>query len=116
LLAVAAGKLCRFTLLPLSPLFSPIGASPFQRSLFILKVSCLDRQSRVDLGLFARYFRLSPAEAKMCELLVQGYSVNDAAEALSITRESARDRLKQIFRKTDTGRQTDLLALLLKVG
>lgn len=116
LIAVAAGKLCRFTVLPLSSAPSTIGASPFRRSLFLLAIRRLDRERPLDLGLFSRYFRLSPAEAKMCELLAGGRTVNEAADALNITRESARDRLKQIFRKTDVGRQTDLVTLLLKMN
>ena len=39
-----------------------------------------------------------------------------AARELTITRETARNQLKSVFAKTDTHRQSELVALLMQVG
>ena len=65
---------------------------------------------------FARHHRLTPAEARFCESLAEGCSVRDAAEQLAISENTARHRLKTIFQKTDTGRQSDLMRRMLAFG
>ncbi len=60
-----------------------------------------------------RLFGLTPAEAALATELTAGYSLAEAAERLGVTRETARSRLKQIFAKTETGRQAELVRLLL---
>jgi DNA-binding CsgD family transcriptional regulator len=58
-------------------------------------------------------FNLTPAESKMAGQLLEGKSVVDAANALGITRQTARVHLKRIFGKTYTNRQSELMRLLL---
>jgi len=58
-------------------------------------------------------FNLTPAESRMASQLLQGKSVIEAADALGITRQTARVHLKRIFGKTYTGRQSELMRLLL---
>jgi len=58
-------------------------------------------------------FTLTPAESRMADQLLQGKSVGDAAEELTITSETARTHLKRIFGKTDTSRQSELMRLLV---
>jgi DNA-binding CsgD family transcriptional regulator len=115
-LAEIAETLCRFTVLPLSVGSSATFVSPFQRSLFILKLRRLDRGIVTGIDLVCRHFRLSPAERKLCERLIAGETVQEAADGLGISQETARDRLKQIFRKTDVRRQSELVSLLLRLG
>jgi len=60
----------------------------------------------------AAAFGLTPAEIRLCETLLQGHSLKDAADMLGVASETARHRLKTIFQKTDTHKQSELIALL----
>lgn len=57
-------------------------------------------------------FHLTPAEADFATLLAAGQGLGEIADAQSITKETARQRLKSIFSKTDTHRQGELVSLL----
>jgi DNA-binding CsgD family transcriptional regulator len=56
---------------------------------------------------------LTPAETRLAEALVAGESLRGAAERLGISYETARWYLKVVFQKTDTRRQSELVARLL---
>lgn len=58
-------------------------------------------------------YGLSPAETRLACLIAHGESLADAAKALRIREHTARSYLKQIFIKTDTNRQADLVRLML---
>jgi DNA-binding CsgD family transcriptional regulator len=58
-------------------------------------------------------FGLTEAEARLAALLAAGEDLRSAAEALEITYGTGRTRLAQIFAKTETRRQGELLKLLL---
>jgi DNA-binding CsgD family transcriptional regulator len=58
-------------------------------------------------------FGLTEAEARMAALLGAGEDLRSAAAKLRITYGTARVRLAEIFRKTDTRRQGELIKLLL---
>ncbi|MFP5077122.1 helix-turn-helix transcriptional regulator [Rhizobium sp. YIM 134829] len=66
----------------------------------------------LDPAVLKELFRLTPAEQRLCRQLAQGGSVQDAAVTLGLATETARHRLKTIFRKTGTHRQAELLLLL----
>jgi len=53
-------------------------------------------------------YRLTSAETDLALRLLAGQSLTAAAEPLGITYETARSRLKSIFRKTGTHRQGEL--------
>lgn len=59
-----------------------------------------------------RNLGLTAAEARLAAKLVQGLRVADAGAALGMTSSTARWHLKNIFAKTGTRRQADLLRLL----
>ncbi|MDH6269049.1 DNA-binding CsgD family transcriptional regulator [Rhizobium sp. SG_E_25_P2] len=63
---------------------------------------------------FSAAFRLTAAERSLCAVLVEGATIERAAEILGIARDTARQRLKTIFRKTDTHRQSQLISLLIR--
>ena len=65
-----------------------------------------------DQTLLAVVFGLTAAEAKMAARIAQGNSIDEAASALRISRETARTQLKAVFLKTSTRRQAELTALL----
>jgi len=58
-------------------------------------------------------FGLTEAEAHLAALVAAGAGLRDAAEKLNITYGTARTRLAQIFQKTETRRQGELIRLLL---
>ncbi|AET90827.1 helix-turn-helix transcriptional regulator [Caballeronia cordobensis] len=60
---------------------------------------------------FVRQFGLSPAQARMSSLIVTGHSIASAARALHVSENTARSHLKQIFQKTDTHSQMELVHL-----
>jgi DNA-binding CsgD family transcriptional regulator len=62
---------------------------------------------------FEQVFGLSKAEAQLAALLAAGEELRSAAGQLRITYGTARTRLAQIFQKTDTRRQVELVRLLL---
>jgi DNA-binding CsgD family transcriptional regulator len=59
------------------------------------------------------HFGLTPAEAKLALHLVTGETLRSAAVNLSITYETARSQLKNIFNKTGACRQAELVLVAL---
>ena len=59
------------------------------------------------------FYRLSPKETRLACALARGRSLAEAAEELHLREQTARTYLKQIFLKTDTNRQVELVRLLL---
>lgn len=56
---------------------------------------------------------LTPAESRLAQLLASGSSVKEASEQLKVTPSTLRWRIKSIFGKTGTNRQSELVRLLL---
>ena len=61
-------------------------------------------------------FGLTAAEARFAQLLACGDSVEEVAEKLGIKLTTARSKLAVIFSKTQTRRQTKLVALLSRIA
>ena len=59
-------------------------------------------------------YGLTPSERKLLRELIAGRSLQEAADALKITRVTSRNRLAQIMTKTDTHRQSELVQLILR--
>ncbi|MCK0508165.1 helix-turn-helix transcriptional regulator [Aromatoleum anaerobium] len=74
-----------------------------------------DSESRVQASqsLMKRLYGLTPAESTLTLKLLDGLTVDEAAEELSISRNTARCQLRAIFAKTGVTRQTELLRMLL---
>jgi len=60
-----------------------------------------------------KLYRLSPVEGKLACLLANGASVCEAAKEMRVKEQTARTYLKQVFLKTDTNRQAELVRLML---
>jgi DNA-binding CsgD family transcriptional regulator len=58
-------------------------------------------------------YGLTPAEAELAQFLSQGNSLEETAKARHVTLNTVRGQLKQIFAKTNTNRQGELLQLVL---
>ncbi|NJR79523.1 helix-turn-helix transcriptional regulator [Sphingomonas corticis] len=61
-----------------------------------------------------KLYGLSPVETRLTCLLADGVSLAAAAAAMRVREMTARSYLKQIFLKTDTNRQAELVWLMLK--
>jgi DNA-binding CsgD family transcriptional regulator len=67
----------------------------------------------VDLRPITRLYGLTGAEARLLQALVRGERVGTYAKNAGITLNTAKGYLKQLFSKTQTRRQSDLLRLVL---
>lgn len=65
------------------------------------------------LKLAQQLFQLTPAETSLAIQLANGLSLEEAAEALNIRRNTARAHLRSIFSKTGVRRQTELVRIFL---
>ena len=59
------------------------------------------------------HFDLTPAEARLALHLVAGETLRSAAVKLSIAYETVRTQLKNIFNKTGTHRQAELVLVII---
>jgi DNA-binding CsgD family transcriptional regulator len=67
------------------------------------------------ISLLTDVFGFTPAEARLAAALASGRCVEEAAEQLNISCDTARHQLKAVFLKTDTHRQSQLVALLARL-
>ncbi len=65
--------------------------------------------------LFMSPYGLSRRETQVLSLLTSGHSVREVAESLSLSTETIRTNLKQLFRKMNVQSQSELLALTQKL-
>ncbi|WP_282610845.1 hypothetical protein [Pelagibius sp. Alg239-R121] len=79
----------------------------------LLEILDPNHSSFLDASVVSAFYDLTNAERALCESLLAGYSLISAACRLGITEGTARQRLKLIFRKTDTRSQPDLIRLLM---
>ncbi|WP_186332398.1 helix-turn-helix transcriptional regulator [Bordetella genomosp. 13] len=61
-------------------------------------------------------FRLTPAEARLLELLQQDLSLAQAAESLGVSYATVKTQLASLFQKTGTRRQAELLLLVTRLS
>ncbi len=79
----------------------------------LLKLYDQDMGMLVDEGALSRIYGLTRGEAALARHLIQGISLEEAAEKLFISPHTARTHLKRIFMKTDTHRQPEFLVRML---
>lgn len=72
-----------------------------------------EHRTQPPVELVQRLFHFTPAEAKLALLLTDGLSLDEAAEAMKIRKNTARAHLRAIFSKTGVTRQITLVRLLL---
>ena len=81
----------------------------------LLTLNALGPRPGPPAAILAKTFRLTPSEAKLACIIARGAPPDIAARELKISRETARNQLKSVFAKTDTHRQSELVALLSQV-
>jgi DNA-binding CsgD family transcriptional regulator len=89
---------------------------PGQEVRALLTLNALGPRPGPPAAILAKTFRLTPSEAKLACIIARGAPPDIAARELKISRETARNQLKSVFAKTDTHRQSELVALLSQVG
>lgn len=70
----------------------------------------------VTAAVLAELFGLTPAEVRLVQVLARGLTLREASDALSVTEATVRDRVKTVFAKTGTRRQSELVALVTRLG
>jgi DNA-binding CsgD family transcriptional regulator len=95
--------------------FEGVAHSPKQDVHALVTLNALGPKPGPPPAILAKSFRLTPSEAKLACIIARGASPQIAARELKISRETARNQLKSVFAKTDTHRQSELVALLLQV-
>jgi DNA-binding CsgD family transcriptional regulator len=66
-----------------------------------------------DTVYLQRQFKLTPAEAALTQELLQGDGIAAAADRIGIAVATARAQLRSVLAKTGTGRQAELVRLVL---
>jgi DNA-binding CsgD family transcriptional regulator/PAS domain-containing protein len=97
----------------LMPLEQTIEAHVKQAPVALLFIGDPERSVGFDQTRIARLYGLSRAESRVAALLASGYRLEQVAEALDIAYETVRKHLKQIFGKTGTYRQAELVRMLV---
>lgn len=67
-----------------------------------------------SVAMLQELFSLTPCEARVAASLVQGQSVEEAAAKLNVSVETVRTHVRRVLSKTDTNRQGELIALVLR--
>jgi len=81
----------------------------------ILTVSDAAGARRSRAGLMKSLFRLTPAECRIADLLLEGKELREIADMQRITLGTARFQLKRVLAKTGARRQSDLVRLMLSL-
>lgn len=94
----------------------PIPADPRARPAVMLLVRAPGHFHPPTADQLVRQFALTPAEAQLALQLAQGRTIDEAAIAAGVSRNTVRNQLAAIFSKTGINRQADLVRLILEVG
>jgi DNA-binding CsgD family transcriptional regulator len=92
-----------------------VARNPFLGARALLILTDLARRPGPQQDILATAFGLTPAEARLAAIIATGISLEKAAEDLGICHETARSQLKAVFAKTNTHRQSELVALLSRI-
>jgi DNA-binding CsgD family transcriptional regulator len=96
-----------------SPVSTTYSCLAIQRPAACIVITDPARETPLPHDRLKTVFDLTDGEARLAALLAAGEDLRSSAETLKITYGTARARLMQIFQKTDTRRQGELIKLLL---
>lgn len=71
-------------------------------------------QAEAPVQVIKQLFGFTPAEASLALLMANGMSLDEAAEAMGVSRNTVRTHLRAVFAKTGVTRQPMLVSLILK--
>jgi len=80
----------------------------------VVFISDPERSSHIPAELFAELYGFTRRESALAELLLEGLDLREVAARLGIRMTTARAHLRQIFEKTGTHRQAELVAVVLR--
>lgn len=92
------------------------GAMHHEPPLVALWFKANGKLRRIAPEAIQQIFSLTPAESRLASELTGGASLITASGNIGITLNTARDRLKSIFAKTQTRRQAELIGLLSQIS
>lgn len=102
---------------PLEVLITPFRHEAFggtnSESLAIIYVTDPEAKVADMTGVLMQIYGLTSTEARLAQLIVNGQSLSEACDEMSIAENTGRAHLKRIFSKTDTNRQSALVKLIL---
>jgi len=71
-------------------------------------------QAEAPVQVIKQLFGFTPAEASLAMLMANGMTLDEAADAMSVSRNTVRTHLRSVFAKTGVTRQPMLVSLILK--
>ena len=93
---------------PISVTVAPLhefGSGLSQRPAVVLFISDPDQNVELPVDLLRRCYGLTPAEARLALVLLEGHSLKEAADSGGVTHNTAKSQLKSVFLKTQVQRQ-----------
>jgi DNA-binding CsgD family transcriptional regulator len=90
-------------------------ADAFSAASVLALIEDMDEKTPHSPAGLREMFQFTPAEIEVALLLSQGLSARGIAEQRAVTYETARTHIRSIYRKTDTCKQTELMALLSRM-
>ena len=97
----------------IAPLNLEISYLNFQQPTALIFIHDPEQQMEPVETVWQRLHDLTPAEAKLATIMVQGKNVSAAADELGVSTNTTKTHLKRIFHKTGARRQSELVQLLL---
>jgi len=97
----------------IAPLLDAQQASTLKDAVAALYISDLEHHAAHRNDALRTLYGLTQAEAELVVLLCEGLSLDEAATSRGVTTNTARSQLKQVFVKTSTSRQSELVRLVL---
>ncbi|MGZ5948136.1 MAG: helix-turn-helix transcriptional regulator [Caulobacteraceae bacterium] len=104
--------------LPLSVTVAPVRSAAYEvfdhRPAVIVCINNPEAVGEISEETLRALFGLTRAEARVAIAVTRGATVRQAAEVLGVSRHTARNQLQSVLEKTGAGRQSELVALLLR--
>ncbi|MDV7339368.1 response regulator [Terasakiella sp. A23] len=72
-----------------------------------------EKHNEPPTGVLARLYGLTEAEARLLQALIVGKKLETVSEDFGVSMNTVRSHLKQVFRKTGTNRQPELVSLVM---
>ncbi|WP_444999256.1 response regulator [Halomonas mongoliensis] len=86
---------------------------PPQEPAAVVLISDPEQRSHIPQQVLARLFGLTPTEARIALALAEGRRSEEVAAQMSISPTTVAFHLRNLFQKTDTRRQSELIAVIL---
>ena len=97
---------------PLNVMVAPIGTGVAGKGA-VLFVSDPNEPLELSAETICRLYGLTPAEGRLAIGLTNGHKLDDLADEWGVSMHTVRSQLRQVFRKTDTSRQSEVVKLIL---